>query len=64
MSKFLDEVEQCFGTRDLYAVLGLEKSAKDSELKRAYHRLSLRVHPDRVTPEEVEEATRKFQVGI
>lgn len=62
MSKFLDEVEQCFGTRDLYAVLGVGKTAKESELKRAYHRLSLQVHPDRVTQGEVEEATRKFQV--
>ena len=62
MSTFLDEVERCFGSQDLYAALGVGKEAKDSELKRAYHRLSLQVHPDRVAPGEVEEATKKFQV--
>ena len=59
---FLDAVEKFFGSKDLYAALGVEKTARDSELKRAYHRLSLRVHPDRVAPEEVAEATEKFQV--
>ena len=62
MSTFLDDVERCFGGRDLYAALGVGKEAKDTELKRAYHRLSLQVHPDRVAPREVEEATQKFQV--
>ena len=62
MSTFVDNVEQCFGSRDLYAALGVGKEAKDTELKRAYHRLSLQVHPDRVAPGEVEEATQKFQV--
>lgn len=62
MTAFLDSVEQYFGSRDLYEALRVEKTAKDSELKRAYHRLSLLVHPDRVPPEEVEEATKKFQV--
>ena len=59
---FLDNVEKFFGSKNLYAALGVEKTAKDSELRRAYHRLSLRVHPDRVSPEEVAEATEKFQV--
>ena len=36
MSTFLDEVERCFGSPDLYAALGVGKEAKDSELKRAY----------------------------
>ena len=62
MSTFLDDVERCFGSRDLYAALGVGKEAKDTELKRAYHRLSLQVHPDRVAPGEVEKATQKFQV--
>ena len=62
MSTFVDDVERCFGSRDLYAALGVGKEAKDTELKRAYHRLSLQVHPDRVAPREVEEATQKFQV--
>ena len=62
MPAFLESVEQQFSTRDLYKVLEVEKTASDSELKKAYHRLSLKVHPDRVEPEEVAEATQKFQV--
>ena len=63
MPQFLDLVESCFGKRDLYEALGVEKTAKEGELRRAYHRLSLRVHPDRVPPEQVQEATEKFQVS-
>ena len=63
MPPFLDAVESCFGTRDLYEALGVEKTAKESELRRAYHRLSLKVHPDRVPPDQIQEATEKFQVS-
>lgn len=63
MTSFLDVVESQFGSKDLYFVLGLGKGAKDGEIRRAYHRLSLKVHPDRVEPAEVDTATRKFQVS-
>lgn len=61
---FLDCVQECFGSRELYAVLGVERSAGQAELKRAYYRLSLKVHPDRVEEEDVSEATKKFQVSL
>ena len=60
---FLDSVEDLFGTRDLYEVLGVSKGSKVSAIKKAYHKLSLKVHPDRVKPEEVENSTKKFQVS-
>ena len=63
MPPFLDSVESYFGTRDLYEALGVEKTAKEGELRRAYHRLSLKVHPDRVPPDQIQEATEKFQVS-
>ena len=63
MPSFLDSVESCFSTRDIYEALGVEKTAKEGELRRAYHRLSLKVHPDRVTSDQVQEATEKFQVS-
>ena len=59
----MDTVEQQFGSRDLYEVLGVEKSAEEAELRRAYRRLSLRVHPDRAAAEDVGTATEKFQVA-
>ena len=64
MAAFLDVVEAQFGKKDLYGVLGIAKAAKDGEIRRAYHRLSLQVHPDRVGAEEVDTATKKFQVEI
>ena len=62
MPTFLETVEEQFGSRDLYEVLQVDKSAEDADLRRAYRRLSLRVHPDRASPEEVTSATEKFQV--
>ena len=62
MSSFLDSVEREYSTKNLYHVLGLEKSAREADIKRAYRKMSLKVHPDRVEPEQIEEATRKFQV--
>ena len=60
---FLEEVEECFGNRELYAVLGVDRSAGQGELKKAYYRLSLKVHPDRARDEDETESTKKFQVG-
>ena len=55
-------MKQFFDTNDLYEVLGIPKIAKNGELRRAYHKLSLKVHPDRVEASEKVEATKKFQV--
>ncbi len=32
--------------KDCYKVLGLERSATEVEIKRAFHKLALRYHPD------------------
>jgi len=58
----IEQVKELFGTADLYQALEVNKVAKDGELRRAYHKLSLKVHPDRVDASEKEEATKKFQV--
>ena len=33
--------------RDYYEILGLNKNASDTEIKKAYRRLAMKHHPDR-----------------
>jgi len=61
MPGLLDTLEELFGTKDLYAVLDVEKGVEESKIKKAYHKTSLKVHPDRAKPKDREEATKKFQ---
>ncbi|XP_051897654.1 dnaJ homolog subfamily C member 9 [Pristis pectinata] len=58
----LQRCEQLFGTSDLYRVLGVRTGASDGEIRRGYRKVSLQVHPDRVTEAEKEAATQKFQI--
>lgn len=58
---FFETLETLFGTRDLYEVLRLTKTASESEVKRAYRKKSLEVHPDRATEADKAQATEKFQ---
>ncbi|XP_005094324.1 dnaJ homolog subfamily B member 6 isoform X1 [Aplysia californica] len=44
----------------LYDVLGIERSATEQEIKKAYRRLALKWHPDK-NPDNKDEAKRKFQ---
>jgi DnaJ family protein A protein 2 len=46
---------------EYYEILGLKKEAADSEIKKAYYKLARENHPDKVSSEDREEATKKFQ---
>ena len=60
---FLAELESCFGYSDLYVVLQInDRKCELTVLRKAYHKLSIKVHPDRVKPEERGEATHRFQL--
>lgn len=58
----IDEIEEFFGTRSLYDVIGIDKGASERDIKKAYRKTSLKTHPDRVAEDEKKKATKKFQV--
>lgn len=62
MPSTLELCEKFYGTRDIYKLFEVDKDAPEKEIKKAYYKLSLRVHPDRVKENEKEEATEKFKV--
>ncbi|XP_066996762.1 dnaJ homolog subfamily C member 9 [Anabrus simplex] len=62
MSSLQDLCDKYFGHRNLYDVLRIPKDADEKQVRKAYHRLSLLVHPDRVEEHKKAEATEKFKV--
>jgi curved DNA-binding protein CbpA len=48
-------------TKDYYKILGVKRGADESDIKKAYRKLALEWHPDRVSEDQKAEAQRRFQ---
>ncbi|KRT79917.1 Chaperone [Oryctes borbonicus] len=62
MSELLSKCEEYYGTRNFYEVLNITEDASEKDIKKAYHKLSLFVHPDRVDESKKAVSTEKFKV--
>lgn len=47
--------------KNYYKILGIPRTARDKDIKKAYRELALRWHPDKVDPEAKDDAEKKFQ---
>ncbi|XP_072940133.1 J domain-containing protein CG6693 [Epargyreus clarus] len=59
---FLNLCQQYYNSTDLYEILEIPKNATEKQVKTAYRKLSLKVHPDRAKEDDRLEATEKFKV--
>ncbi len=47
IGKPMEDFDELEGLDDLYALLGVTRAASKAEIRKAFHKLSLRLHPDR-----------------
>eukprot|EP00929_Paragymnodinium_shiwhaense_P116191 TRINITY_DN8551_c0_g1_i10.p1 TRINITY_DN8551_c0_g1~~TRINITY_DN8551_c0_g1_i10.p1 ORF type:complete len:312 (-),score=104.48 TRINITY_DN8551_c0_g1_i10:720-1655(-) len=58
------EVERVLAAADFYAVLELSRKCSDNDVKKAYRRLALKLHPDKNNAEGAEEAFKRLSMAF
>ncbi len=54
-----DECQRVIRKKDYYDILGVDKTSNDDEIRRAYKKLAVKLHPDKNNSENAEEAFKK-----
>merc|ERR1719213_1575456 len=60
----MKQVQQILRTKDYYEILGLPKSADEEDVKKAYRKLALKLHPDKNKAPGAEEAFKKVSKAV
>lgn len=58
------EVRRVVACKDYYEILKVERSCKEEELKKAYRKIALRLHPDKCQLSGAEDAFKKVSVAF
>ena len=59
-----DDIEKYINEEDYYKVLGLEKGASVQDIEKAYRKLSVKWHPDKVKLKDKDESLREKATSI
>merc|ERR1740138_617911 len=58
------EIRRIFSCKDFYEILKVERSVKEEDLKKAYKKLAIRLHPDKCRLTGAEEAFKKVSTAF
>lgn len=60
----ISEIKRIKASKDLYKILNIEKDATDDEIKKAYRKLALKLHPDKSSAPGTEEAFKSLSTAF
>ncbi len=60
----MEKCKQIIAKKDYYEILGVQKTASDDDLKRAYKKLALKFHPDKNRAPQATDAFKKISTAF